>query len=185
MKKIFIALYGLKATGKTYFCEYLHNKFNATIVYLSRILEEKYCSTPEGVKKYEELKIINKSRIPLINDIKNNIKNIIKNSSLIAIEGFLSLDDCLYFDSLFNSNCIKILIENTNNLLRLKRYCTRHNYDINEAKTQLKENDIFRKLAGNEIIKDLCNYRINNNSAFVDYELDIETVLKQIGVVNA
>lgn len=35
MSRIFIAVFGLKASGKTFFSDYLHDKFDAKILYLS------------------------------------------------------------------------------------------------------------------------------------------------------
>ena len=59
MSRIFIAVFGLKASGKTFFSDYLHDKFDAKILYLSRMLEQKLNarSTPDGFAKYSELKL--------------------------------------------------------------------------------------------------------------------------------
>ena len=182
MNRTCIALYGLKASGKTFFSDYLHEKYNAKVLYLSRMLELKLCAhTPEGFAKYSELKLENSSRIPMIQTLENEIINEIKDESLIVIEGFLSNEDCEYFNEHFDLNCLKVLILNTDFNNRLQRFCNRHNYEKDTAMIELHKDDLFRIKAGYDRTKDSCNYVIDNNKTIDVFENNIDEFMKMIG----
>lgn len=182
MTRTYIALFGLKASGKTYFSDYLHNKYSAKVLYLSRMLEHKLCvHTPEGFAKYSELKLENKSRIPMIQTLENEILMETKDETLVVIEGFLSNEDCVYFNERFTVNCIKILISNADFDNRLQRFCYRHNYEKNSAIYELKNDDLFRSEAGYNKVKDSCDYVIDNSASKDVFENKIDEVLKMIG----
>lgn len=183
MSRTFIAVFGLKASGKTFFSNYLHDKYDAKILYLSRMLEQKLnaCSTPDGFAKYSELKLKNISRIPMIQTLENDIIAEINENDLVVIEGFLSNDDCKYFNEHFNVNCIKVLISNSDFNIRLERFCNRHNYEKDSAITELQNDDLFRIKAGYTIVRDGCDYIIDNSKTTDNFENKIEEIMKMIG----
>lgn len=183
MNRTYIALFGLKACGKTYFCNYLHKKYNAKVLYLSRMLEYKLCAhTPEGFTKYSELKIKNISRIPMIQTLEREIITETKDNNLVVIEGFLSNEDFEYFNERFNVKCIKILILNTDLDNRLQRFCNRHSYEKESGTIELQNDDLFRIEAGYNRVKDSCNYVIDNTKITKNvYEKKIDEILKIIG----
>ncbi len=182
MSRTYIALYGLKASGKTFFSNYLHDKYDAKVLYLSRMLEYKLCAhTSDGFVKYSKLKLENSSRIPMIQTLENEIIDEIKESVLVVIEGFLSIEDCEYFNERFKVNCIKVLISNTDFNNRLQRFCNRHNYEKNVAMSELHKDDLFRIKAGYDKVKDSCNYIIDNSKTIDVFKNKIDEFLKMIG----
>lgn len=183
MTRTYIAIFGLKASGKTYFSDYLHNKYYAKVLYLSRMLEAKLCTnTTEGFAKYSDLKLRNHSRIPLIKTLENEIIKDIKEGDLIVIEGFLSNEDCEYFNKYFNVDCIKVVISNDDYEKRFQRFCDRHHYEKNIARTELLKDDSFRNQAGYNKVKESCNYFIENNKTKEAFENEIDKFMRMIGV---
>lgn len=177
MNKKCLALFGLKATGKTTFCNFLKSKYNASIIYLSRMLEKKVCKLTNGNQIYYELKFKLNNRIPLMNYLKNEIKEIIDNSNFIVIEGMLCEEDCKWFKENFGIECLRIYIENNDNELRFKRYSKRNNYSIETAKEKLQESD---RLRISSFINSGIDVIIKNDTSMKDFENKIDLVMAKL-----
>lgn len=178
-----IILFGLKASGKSYFGQYLETRIGASFIYLPRMLESKLCSN--NVDFYEEYTSImqKKSRICVIEILKNDIKDILEKSRLCVIEGLLSPKDIEWLKKLFNINIIKVLIKNSNDELRLSRYISRHGKSNLDAVECLKLNDEFRISAYGNSLELNADYIIENNSDEEAYKEKIDAFLKKKALI--
>ena len=73
------------------------------------------------------------------------------------------------------------LLSNSDFNIRLKRFCDRHNYEKDSAITELQNDDLFRIKAGYSIIKDDCDYIIDNSKTTDNFQNKIEEIMKIIG----
>lgn len=170
---------GLKAVGKTYCSDFLKLRYNATILYLTRMLEKKVQYLEAKNEIYYELAIKNKSRIPLMNYLNDEIKKSIENSNFIVIEGVVSENDCNWCCKTLGINCIKVYIESIDKKLRFQKYIRRHNYSKEYAKRKLKKSDKIRKIRERSAKKH-ADFIIKNHFSPVDFETAIERMVIKI-----
>ena len=179
MNKTFIAVFGKKSSGKTYLCNYLTSRYAINTIYITKLLEEKLCTSKDGEKQYYNLKFLEKNRISAINFLSNEFINIIKKSNILTIEGLLNKEDLVFLKESYNANCVCIFIENKDFNLRLERYINRNCYPKNIAMEKLKESDLQWQTDYDEQ-KQFANFLISNNNSKQAFELQIDSIMKSI-----
>lgn len=179
MNKTFIAVFGKKSSGKTYLCNYLTSHYAINTIYITKLLEEKLCTSKDGENQYYNLKFLEKNRISVINFLSNEFINIIKKSNILTIEGLLNQEDLAFLKESYNANCVSIFIENKDFNLRLERYINRNCYPKNIAIEKLKESDLQWQTDYDEQ-KQFANFLISNNNSKQAFELQIDSIMKSI-----
>ncbi len=179
MNKTLIVVFGKKSSGKTYLCNYLNSHYAINTIYITKLLEQKLCTSKEGEKQYYNLKYLEKNRISALKLICNEFLNIINESNILTIEGLLNKEDLAFLKKSYNADCISIFIENNDFNLRLQRYINRNGYPKNIAIDKLKENDLRWQSYYIEQRK-ISDYLINNNNSKQSFELHIDSIVKSI-----
>lgn len=171
-----IAVFGLKSVGKTTFCNYLSSKYSYNVIYLSKMLEKKFCNSVEGERKYVELKYYSESRIHIVNALFPEINQELK-KNFVVIEGLQTTSDLLWFSKEFSIKCESVYIKNNDFELRLKRYQARNNYPINYAKRKLILSDIRQKDIEAKYNIERTNYTLNNSTGLENFKRQIDNLI--------
>lgn len=179
MNKTFIVVFGKKSSGKTYLCNYLNSHYAINTIYITKLLEQKLCTSKEGEKQYYKLKYLEKNRIAALKFLSDELLKKIKESNFLTIEGLLNREDLNFLNKSYNADCISIFIENNDFNLRLERYINRNGYQRKFAINKLKESDL-RWQSHYIDQRQFSNYLIINNNSIQAFELYIDSIIKSI-----
>lgn len=171
-----ILLYGLTASGKSTFCNYVNVKYGIPILQIRRLFESIVGKT-NAPKIYHELLFQNKSRVAWLNYISDEIKNHISIKDLVIIEGLFTIEESLWFKQF--STIIIIYIENRSLKNRITHFCSRENLEQTIGEMTIRISDQGRIKAGVLAVKEVADIILENDSSLYKFYSKIDIVINQ------
>ena len=120
-----ILLYGLTATGKSVFCNYVANKYNYRVIQIRRLFES-VVGKDKAPEVYHKLLEITKSRCTWLNFISEDIAKTIDGHQIVIIEGLFTLEESIWFKKI--SDVIIVYLETNRVQKRVVRFCIREHF---------------------------------------------------------
>lgn len=172
-----ILLYGLTATGKSSFCDYVANLYNYRIIHVRRMFES-VVGKDRAPVVYHQLLTKTKSRCTWLNLISEDILKNLDNQQVVIIEGLFTIEESIWFKK--QSDVIIVYLENNREKERIVRFCERERLLLSLGELKMKNSDIGRIEAGVLSVRSFADYIINNDSSLENFYKAIDLFIEQI-----
>lgn len=178
-------IYGLMASGKSTFCNYLVKKYNYTTLPVRRMFEKKVGNVEDAGKVFLSFLALFNNRTHWLDFISDEIEEVLKNNKNIILEGLFSYEEYLWMLSRFKITEHRLIfIEISDKNIRLNRYCKRENLSPSLCKIKFDDSDTSRIQAGVLESREHADIILDNNENENKYFSRIETFMKNLININ-
>ena len=171
MKKILL-IYGLNCSGKSTFCDYICEKYNAVFLHIRRFFKSKY-----PIELYRKMlsEHGNSYWLDFISDDLSEYKK----HDLLIIEGFFTMDEAAWCNNFFDADIHIIYIESDVHV-RIDRRRKRENIDRENAEKEIAASDEYRISRGLFSVKENAGVVLENDKGEMNFKKQIGVYLDKI-----